>query len=77
MQYASGGDGAQTRQSGWLSRLKFWEDAEAHEGAGAYLVRVVGETEATSGIVVLDEEGNPQGTPTARRILTVLHEQLE
>ena len=77
VQYASRGDGAQTRKSGWLSRLKFWEDAEADEGAGAYLVRVVGETDATSSIVVLDEEGTPQGTPTARRILTVLHEQLE
>ena len=77
VQYASRGDGAQTRKSGWLSRLKFWEDAEADEGVGAYLVRVVGETEATSSIVVLDEEGTPQGTPTARRILTVLHEQLE
>ena len=77
VQYASQGDGAQTRKTGWFSRLKFWEDAEADEGVGAYLVRVVGETEATSSIVVLDEEGDPQGTPTARRILTVLHEQLE
>ena len=77
VQYASRGDGARNEKSGWLSRLKFWEDAEADEGAGAYLVRVVGETEATSRIVVLDEEGNPQGTPTARRILGVLHEQLE
>ena len=77
VQYASRGDGAQSGKSGWLSRLKFWEDAEADEGAGAYLVRVVGETEATSSIVVLDKEGTPQGTPTARRILTVLHEQLE
>ena len=67
LQYASRGDGAKSRKSGWLSRLKFWEDAEADEGAGAYLVRVVGETEATSSIVVLDEEGNPQATPTAAR----------
>ena len=77
VQYASRGDDAQSGKSGWLSRLKFWEDAEADEGAGAYLVRVVGETEATSSIVVLDEKGSPQGTPTARRILGVLHEQLE
>lgn len=77
VQYASQGDGTRNEKSGWLSRLKFWEDAKADEGAGAYLVRVVGETEATSRIVVLDEEGNPQATPTARRILTVLHEQLE
>ena len=75
--YSSQGDGAQNEKSGWLSRLKFWEDAEADEGDGAYLVRVVGETAATSSIVVLDEEGNPLANPTALRILTVLHEQLE
>ena len=46
-------------------------------GDGAYLVRVVGETAATSSIAVLDEEGNPLASPTAQRILTVLHEQLE
>ena len=77
LQYASREDGAQNRKSGWLSRLKFWEDAKADEGVDTYLVRVVGETEATSSIVVLDEQGNPQATPAARRILTVLHEQLE
>lgn len=77
VQYSSQGDGAQNEKSGWLSRLKFWEDAEADEGDGAYLVRVVGETAATSSIAVLDEEGNPLASPTAQRILTVLHEQLE
>ena len=69
LQYASREDGAQNRKSGWLSRLKFWEDAKADEGVDTYLVRVVGETETTSSIVVLDEEGNPQATPAARRIL--------
>ena len=77
VRYSSQGDGAQSEKSGWLSGLKFWEEAEADEGDGAYLVRVVGETAATSSIVVLDEEGNPLASPTAQRILTVLHEQLE
>ena len=77
VRYSSQGDGARNEKSGWLSRLKFWEDAEADEGDDAYLVRVVGETAAASSIVVLDEEGNPLASPTAQRILTVLHEQLE
>ena len=69
--------GAESEKTSWLGRIKFWEkDDEAQPGDHSYLIRLIGE-EAATRIVVLDQEGNPEQSPTASRILTVLHEQLE
>ena len=75
VRYAGVGDDATSEDEGWLSRLKFWESDE-EEDAGTYLIRVLGDTSDTTRITVLDGEGTPDGSPTASRILTVLHEQL-
>ena len=57
--------------------MKFWEtDDEAEQGDDSYLIRLIG-GEAATRIVVLDREGNPERSPAASRILTVLREQLE
>lgn len=75
VRYAGAGDDATSEDEGWLSRLKFWESDE-EEDAGTFLVRVLGDTPDTARITVLDGEGAPDESPTAARILTVLHEQL-
>ena len=69
--------GAESEKTSWLGRIKFWEkDDEAVPVDDSYLIRLIGE-EAATRIVVLDREGNPEQSPAASRILTVLHEQLE
>jgi outer membrane protein assembly factor BamC len=78
VRYAGREDSAQSEDKGWLSKLKFWgNDDDEDQGGDAYVVQVVGETPATSRVVVLDRNGVRDETPTASRILTVLHEQIE
>ena len=78
VRYAGREDSTQSEDKGWLSRLKFWgNDDDEDQGGDAYVVQVVGETPATSRVVVLDRNGVRDETPTASRILTVLHEQIE
>ena len=76
VRYAGLVEDGKSADEGWLSRLKFWKSDEEEEGAGAYLVRVVGGTPDTTRIVVVDADGATDRSPTASRILTVLHEQL-
>ena len=75
VRYADLEDGAQRK--GWLSRLKFWGNDDAEEGSDTYIVRVVGEAADATRVVVLDRNGVRDESPTASRILAVLHEQLE
>ena len=76
VRYADLEDGETSEDEGWLSRLKFWKSDDEDDDAGSYLVRVVGDTPDTTRIVVVDADGATDGSPTASRILTVLHEQL-
>jgi outer membrane protein assembly factor BamC len=59
-----------------FSWLAFWRDDEPKVKAEQYRVAVVGEAES-SRIQVLDKNGAAESTPTSRRILTLLHEQLK
>ena len=69
--------GAESGNTGWLAWMKFWEaDDEAQQSDDSYLIHLIGE-EAATRIVVLDRAGNPERSPAASRILTVLREQLE
>lgn len=64
-------------ESGFLSKLKFWGDAEAAEDdSNEYLISLIAEGSATQ-VVVLDKEGNRDSSGTADRILSLLHEQLK
>ncbi|MBT8419440.1 MAG: outer membrane protein assembly factor BamC [Gammaproteobacteria bacterium] len=67
-------------EKGWLSKLKFWGKDEKPE-ENDYLIRlreqtVVTESAATH-VEVLHKNGQPARDSTARRILTLLHEQLK
>ena len=64
------------KSESWLSRLRFWKSEDESEDGGTYLVRVVGDTAEVTRIMVLDEGGATDASPTASSILTVLHEQL-
>ena len=78
VRYADPGDDARSEEAGWLSNLKFWEsDDGVEQGDDAYVIRVIGETPEATRVVVLDSTGTREDSPVARRILTLLHEQLE
>ena len=77
VRYAGLAEDAKSEDRGWLSRLKFWgSDDDAEKGSGTYLVHVAGDTHDTTRVVVLDADGERDASPTASRILAVLHEQL-
>ena len=76
VRYADPEAGAQRKQGGWFSRLKFWGDDEDVEKDDTYLVHLSEEATATTWVVVLDRDGEREESPTAERILTLLHAQL-
>ena len=77
VRYADPETDAERRKAGWLSRLKFWGDDGAQE-ADTYLIRLSGEeAQARTRIVVLDQDGKPEESPAAARILSMLHERLK
>lgn len=61
-------------QEGVLDKLKFWGDDQPVEGEYRILVE---SHENVSRILVQNAEGQPDRSGTARRILTLLHEQLK
>jgi outer membrane protein assembly factor BamC len=63
-------------EKSWFSWLAFWRTDEPKVKAEQYRVAVVGETD-TSRVQVLDKNGAAESSPTSRRILTLLHEQLK
>ena len=77
IRYADPEAGAQRREGGWFSRLKFWGGDEDSEKDDAYLIQLSEEEAAMTRIVVLDKDGEREESPTAERILSLLHEQLE
>ncbi len=62
-------------QKGILDKLKFW-DGDERPQEGEYQVKVESH-EQISRILVLDQSGQADHSNTARRILTLLHEQLK
>jgi outer membrane protein assembly factor BamC len=61
---------------GLLGRLAFWRDDRPKVKAAQYRVSVTAADEA-SRVRVLDASGAAETSPTARRILALLHEQLK
>jgi outer membrane protein assembly factor BamC len=59
-----------------FSWLAFWRQDEPKVKAEQYRVAVVAETDS-SRVQVLDKNGAAESSPTSRRILTLLHEQLK
>ena len=77
VRYADPEAGAEGKETGWLSRLKFWSDDDDAQEAVLYLVRLSAEARSTTRAVVLDRDGKPEESPAAARILSLLHERLE
>jgi len=65
----------QDADKGLLSRLKFWSDDSEFEEGNRYQVRV-GTRDGQTLVMVADEQGGVQKSPTAVRILTLLQEQI-
>lgn len=65
---------AEDREKSFFSKLAFWRGDE--KPADLYRIHLHGEG-ATTRVVVEDEEGREQASGTARRILTLLEEQLK
>lgn len=64
----------QSESGGLLSKLKFWGDDEP-ERQTRYQVKLEGEGDTTR-VQVLNDKGQPDDSPTARRILKLIQEQL-
>lgn len=64
------------KEGGLLSRLAFWRDDAPKVKPEQYRVAVTSVTDA-SRVQVLDKDGGAESSPTAQRILGLLHEQLK
>lgn len=65
---------AASERGGWLSKLKFWGE-EKPDRETQYQIKLSAADQITE-VRVLDAEGRPDQSPTARRILNLLQEQL-
>ena len=74
VRYVDPGEDIGSKDTGFLSKLKFWESDEKPE-ATEYLISLVGGDQSTQ-ILVLDKQGARDTTATADRILGLLHAQL-
>lgn len=59
----------------WFSKLAFWSDDKDVDKVNRYQVKV-GTREDQTVVLVTDDKGQRQSTPTAIRILTLLQEQI-
>lgn len=66
---------AQKKDDGFLSKLAFWRSSEKAKSE-QYRV-VVKDRDQSSEVQVLDKEGNPERSDTARKILALLQNQLK
>ncbi len=67
----------EAKKKGWLSKLAFWSDDDANvDKINQYQVKLDSSGDTTQ-LVVLNEQGSRENSDTARRILTLLHEQLK
>ncbi|MGD2084474.1 MAG: outer membrane protein assembly factor BamC, partial [Chromatiales bacterium] len=60
---------------GFLSKLAFWRDDKNIDKENQYLVNLRPQG-ATTEVVVLNKDGERSNSDTAKRILTLIHEQI-
>ncbi len=70
------GDGKEKKDDGFLSSLAFWRSSKSDAKAEQYRVLVKNHNDGSE-VQVLNKEGNADGSDTARKILSLLHEQLK
>jgi outer membrane protein assembly factor BamC len=61
--------------SGWLSKLAFWKNITDESEQSRYQIKLISDGAATR-VVILDVEGRRDESETARRLLSLLGEQL-
>ena len=69
-------DAQDKKDDGFLSKLMFWRSSKSDAKAEQYRVLVKDRSDASE-VRVLTKDGNPDGSGTARRILSLLQEQLK
>lgn len=74
VRYQDADAGSEPRKRSWGSRLAFWRKNEI-DRVKQYQIRVQGD-ETQTRVSVLDAKGNPDNSPAASRILTLLAEQM-
>ncbi len=65
----------QDNDSGWLSKLAFWEDTADNGGDSRYQIKLISDGAVTR-VVILDADGRRDESETAKRLLSLLSEQL-
>ena len=65
----------QDADKGWLSKLAFWSDDSDIDKVSRYQVKVQGQADQTV-VMVANDQGKLEQSPTAIRILTLLQEQI-
>jgi len=65
-----------TTDKGFMSKLAFWRSDKETDKQGRYQVRLRETSGGVTTVDVLDQNGAEDRSPTAVRILTLLHEQL-
>lgn len=63
-------------EDGWLSRLAFWRGSAKVDESVLYQVKVESADDGSQ-VRVLDDQGQPLGSDTGLRILTLIQEQLK
>jgi outer membrane protein assembly factor BamC len=64
------------KKEGWLDKLAFWRGKDSALSEEQYQVALAGDERSTQ-VLVLDKDGKRSSSETARRILSLLHEQLK
>jgi outer membrane protein assembly factor BamC len=62
---------------GFFSKLFSWGSSDKDKEAQRYRITVKAGEGATSQVAVQSNDGKPDASPTAEKILTLLHEQLK
>ena len=76
VRYADPEAGLDKKKEGFLDKLAFWRSDDVKVKAEQYRVQVRGASD-NSEVVVLAKDGSADQSTTARRILSLLHEQLK
>lgn len=69
-------DGAKKKDEGWLSKLAFWRSRDRQQKPEQFRVVVSATGEGTQ-VVMQDNDGRPERSETAGKILNLLYEQLK
>lgn len=67
---------ADVKDGGWFSSLAFWKDDKNIDKVNQFQVKLVDGEKGTD-VIINNEQGERDNSPTALRILTLIHEQIK